>query len=185
MSCPEFEADVALYAGGDLPALRAARIEAHLAECADCRALAGELLAGRELLGELREEPLEDAMVAQVRRRVLARVTAEERHPFARYWKLALAAALVLAAILALPWHSRKPVRVAGKHKPAILAPAAAPAPPVEVVPARRRVVRKHRRVPLHSARAAQPKQPLLVHFVTNDPNIVIYWLVDPKPQGD
>jgi len=185
MSCPKFEADVALYAGGDLPARRMARIESHLGACADCRALVEELRAGQELLSELRDEPYEDAMVAQVRRRVMARVTAEETRGAVPYWKLALAAALVLAAILSLPWHSGKPAQVAKKVAPARMAPAPAYAPPVEAVLVRHRVVRRHGRVPLHHAQAAKPSAPLLVHFVTDDPNIVIYWLVDQKPQGD
>jgi len=52
-------------------------------------------------------------------------------------------------------------------------------------VPVRHRVVHRHGRAPLHHAQAVQPSAPLLVHFVTDDPNIVIYWLVDQKPQGD
>ena len=137
-------------------------------------------------MSELREEPLEDAMVAQVRRRVMARVTAEEVRGAVPYWKLALAAALVLAAILSLPWRSGKPPQVAKKLAPARAAPApASVAPPVEAVPVRHRVVHRHGRAPLHHAQAVQPSAPLLVHFVTDDPNIVIYWLVDQKPQGD
>jgi anti-sigma factor RsiW len=185
MSCPKFEADVALYAGGDLPARRMARIESHLGACPDCRALVEELSAGQELLSELREAPLEDAMVAQVRRRVMARVTAEKTRGAVPYWKLALAAALVLAAILSLTWRSGKPPQLANEEAPARMAPAPASVPPVEAVPVRHRVVRRHGRPPLHHAQAAQPSAPLLVHFVTDDPNIVIYWLVEQKPQGD
>jgi hypothetical protein len=48
-------------------------VESHLAECADCRALAEELRASQALLGELRDEPLEDAMLAAVRGHVLRR----------------------------------------------------------------------------------------------------------------
>jgi hypothetical protein len=179
MSCSKFEIDIALYAGGDLPDGRIVRIESHLAECADCRALAEELRAGRALLSDLLDEPLEDAMLAQVRQRVMVELG---RAGFSRrsrlYWKLALAAALVLAAVLAWPRHS-------SKHAPA--APIArvepshvTPAPPVNIVPVRHRVVRRRRPAP-----AAQSGPPLLVQFVTDDPNIVIYWLVNQKPQGD
>jgi anti-sigma factor RsiW len=45
MTCSKLETDIALYAGGDLPCGRIARVEAHLAECADSRALAQELRA--------------------------------------------------------------------------------------------------------------------------------------------
>ena len=175
MSCSKFETDIALYAGGDLPAGRIAGIELHLAECGACRALAEEL---RVLLSELRDEPLQDAMVAQVHQRVLAELgRAGFSRPARLYWKLALAAALVLAAVLLWPRHSTKhaPVAPIARAEPSQVTP-----PPVNIVPVRHRIVRRPRRAP-----AAQPGPPLLVQFVTNDPNIVIYWIVNQKPQGD
>ena len=176
MSCAKLEADIALYAGGDLPAGRTARVEAHLAACAGCRALMEELRAGQALLSELRDEPLADAMVARVRQRVLAE--AGTPRPVTGYWKLALAAALVLAAVLAWPRHHREAAPRAAAVSSAAPAqvgwePAAGPAPAPHVK-------RHRRRVP-----AVQPGPPLLVQFVTDDPNIVVYWLVDQKPQGD
>ncbi len=178
MSCPKFETDIALYAGGDLPEGRIAPVEAHLAECADCRALAEEL---RGLMGELRDEPVEEAMLAQVRHNVLAqlwdRPAASSRLVGRFGWKLALAAAAILAVVLLWPRpHAGRPrmARVAPAHAAPI-----APAPAAKIIPVRHRL-RRHRRAP-----AAQPGPPLLVQFVTDDPNIVIYWLVDQKPQGD
>ena len=182
MSCSKFETDIALYAGGDLPAGRIARIESHLVECAGCRALAAELRAGRALLGELRDDPLEDAMLAAVRRNVLrqlwGRPSACGGLSGRPYWKLALAAALVLAVVLAWPRHppAKEVLVPRGAAPRAAAASHAAPS----VVPVARRVRRRHRTTP-----AAQPGPPLLVQFVTDDPNIVIYWLVDQKPQGD
>jgi hypothetical protein len=106
MNCSKFETDIALYAGGDLPPGRIARVEAHLGECADCRALAEELRAEQALLGELRDAPLEDAMLAQVRQRVLAEVRRAGFSPRGALAPLlAIAAALVLAVILAWPRH--------------------------------------------------------------------------------
>jgi anti-sigma factor RsiW len=174
MSCANFETDVAMYAGGDLADGRMARVEAHLAECADCRALAGELRACQVLLGEMRDEPVEDAMLAQVHRRVMAEVKPTSWRPGLAPL-LALAAALLLAV---LPMGPRHPV----KHSPvARLEPArAVPAPQVRIIPAKHRVMRRRRHAP-----AAQPGPPMLVQFVTDDPNIVVYWLIDPKPQGD
>jgi len=178
VSCPKREADIALYAGGDLPAGRIGQIESHLGHCGDCRALLEELRAGQALLSELQDEPLDEALVAQVRRRVLARVAEEGPGLARRYWKLALAAALILAAILALPWRAAKRQPVARVEPSPRIQPAPA-APPV-IVPARRPVVRRHRR-----AKPPRAAAPLLVKFVTDDPNVVIYWLVDRKPEGD
>jgi hypothetical protein len=179
MNCSKLEEDIALYAGGDLPDGRVARVEQHLAECADCRVLAEELRAGQALLAELRDEPLEDAMVARVRRNVLAQIGTAR--PARLFWKFALAAALVLAMVLAWPRHPAvKPAPVAVAR---VEAPQVTPAPavkPVKSTPTRHRAARRLR------APAAEPQgPPLLVQFTTSDPNIVIYWLVDQKPQGD
>jgi len=183
MSCSKFENDIALYAGGDLPAGRIARVESHLAQCADCRALAEELRATQALLGELRDEPLEDAMLAQVHQRVLMEV---RRAGFSRRRALApllaLAAALVLAVVLMWPRHQpAKVVVVARGAAPSHAAPVKAGWEPAAARGAASNVRKRHRR----SAPLAQPGPPLLVQFVTDDPNIVIYWLVNQQPQGD
>jgi len=181
MSCSKFETDIALYAGGDLTAGQIARVESHLAECAQCRALAEELRAGQALLGELRDEPLEDAMVAQVRRRALAEVGRADFNPRGSLAPLlALAAAILLAVVLLWPRHPANHAPVA-RMEPGVALPDATPVPRVNITPARHRIVRRHRR----SAPAAQPGPPLLVQFVTDDPNVVIYWLIDRKPEGD
>jgi anti-sigma factor RsiW len=186
MSCSKFETDIALYAGGDLPPGRMARVEAHLAECADCRALAEDLRAEQALLSELRDDPLEDAMLAQVRQRVLAEV----RHTG---WKagfsprgalaplLALAAALLLAVILIWPRHHSGAAPRAAAASHAVQAEVGrGPAAAHGAAPLARKSRHHLRRPP-----AAQPGPPLLVQFVTDDPNIVVYWLIDQKPQGD
>ncbi len=176
MNCAKWEAEIALYAGGDLPARRVAPLENHLAVCARCRALLQDLRAGQALLAELRDDPLPPAMLARVRANVLAEVGAPR--PSRPYWKLAPAAALALALATALlsPRH-----RAVEPPQPTPAAPVRmAEARPAEVVPVRHRALRRHRRPP-----AAKSGPPLLVQFVTDDPNIVIYWLVDQKPEGD
>jgi len=182
MSCSKLETDIALYAGGDLPPGRIPRVEAHLGECADCRALAEELRAEQALLSELRDEPLEDAMVAQVRQRVLAEARRAGFTPRGALAPLlALAAALVLAVVLAWPRHrSGAAPRAAAASHAAQAGAGRGPAAAYGAAPLARKSRHHVRRAP-----TAQPGPPLLVQFVTDDPNIVIYWLVDQKPQGD
>ena len=195
MSCSKFETDIALYAGGDLPSGRIAHVESHLAECPHCRALAEELRAEQALLGELRDEPLEDTMVAAVHRNVLgqlwggipARIPARGGLSGRLYWKLALAAGLILAAVLLWPRHPSGSAPRAGRPLgPASLAAQAeavrGPAAFHGAAPLARKSRHHLRRAP---APAPQPGPPLLVQFVTDDPNIVVYWLIDQKPQGD
>ena len=129
MSCPKFENEVALFAGGDLPAGRRARVESHLRECAACRTLADDLRAEQALLGELRDDPLEDAladtMVARVHHRVLAEVgRAGDGRRRVLVPLLAFAAALLLAAVLLWPRHATKHAPLA-RVTPAHVAPVA------------------------------------------------------------
>jgi anti-sigma factor RsiW len=178
MSCTKWGAEISLYAGGDLPAGRVGRVEQHLADCADCRSLLDEMRAELALLGELREAPVEEAMLARVRWRVLAQ-TASLRTGWAGrkqglLW--ALAAVLVLVAALEIPWRGRQ-IPVA--RAPRVVAASSAPLI-AKVVPVRHQRIRRH-----HQAATPQAGPPLLVQFVTDDPNIVIYWLVDQKPHGD
>ena len=175
MNCARWKIDIALYAGSDLPANRLGGAIAHLEACAECRALLDDLRAGQTLLSELEDEAIEDAMAANVRRRVLARLPVEQARTAHGYWAWALAAAVLLAAILTLPWRMEKQAPLARVEN---APPKVAEAPPA-VAKAQRPVARRHHRA------KPQPSEPLLVQLVTDDPNIVIYWLVDPKPQGD
>ena len=182
MNCSKFETDIALYAGGDLPLGRIARVEAHLADCAACRALAEDLRAEQALLSELRDSPLEDAMLAQVRQRVLVEIRRAGFSPRGALAPLlALAAALLLAVVLLWPRHHPGAAHRLAAASHAVQAEAGrGPAAAHGAAPLIRKSRHHLRRTP-----AAQPGPPLLVQFVTDDPNIVVYWLIDQKPQGD
>jgi anti-sigma factor RsiW len=185
MSCPKWEIDIALYAGDDLPADRLARTVAHLETCAECRALAEDLRTSQTILDELRSEPIEDAMVAQVRRGVLARLAAEQVRPARRYWTWALAGGLIVGTILTFPRPAAKPVKLARTPPLQAVVPRGTVSTLPPIVKAAHAAVRRHHRAAAKRTAPPAPGQPLLVQLVTEDPNIVIYWLVDPKPQGD
>jgi|HubBroStandDraft_1064217.scaffolds.fasta_scaffold229333_2 hypothetical protein len=186
MNCAKWKIDIALYAGGDLPAKRLARTIAHLEECPGCRALADDLRVGQTLLSELSDEPLADMMAANVRRRVLARLPVEQAGAARRYWKWALAAAIVVAVVLMLPWRAEKQTEKQAPLARVKQAPPQLAEAPLPIVSAQTPVVRRrHHPAQARHATPPQPGEPLLVQLVTDDPNIVIYWLVDPKPQGD
>ena len=182
MNCAEWEERIALYCGGDLAPAEARAVEAHLAGCGDCRAFESGL---RESLGALHEahaEPLAEAHFTALRARVLDQLAAGYR-PWRRWaWSgAALASAAVVLVLAVLPRRAeRQPVpafveRSAAAVSHAVPAPIAAAAAPVKpglrrpLIPAKAHLVR--------SAPAAPPAQPLVVKLVTDDPNVVIYWI--------
>ncbi|HSL81350.1 MAG TPA: zf-HC2 domain-containing protein [Thermoanaerobaculia bacterium] len=236
MSHPH-ERDLALRAGGDLPAGAAARIEEHLAGCPDCRALAEGLRASRAAVEALAAEPLDDTALARVRHGLRRRLAEEEARAVRRrrsatvYLVGALAAALVAAAVGLGIWYRAgsdpEPGRLARAERPERPeADRGVPTPPSperpEALPERDRpeappvpgegpgrqprgADREPRGAPPppepgtpstpppdpHERRAepvpapAGPTESMVIKVVSDDPNVVYYWLVEPEETQD
>ncbi|MGA3326666.1 MAG: zf-HC2 domain-containing protein [Terriglobia bacterium] len=225
MNCPDFERLIALDVEGDLPEPQGRAVAEHLRACPSCRQFSESLKISQALLKELGEEPVDEPMVQEVRRRVrngLASATPRQVFPVWRLaWGAGLIAALVLA-VLILRHHSREEAtqEVAEKSAPAS-APLHSAASKIEngdsrigarsakSVPAARhssinppggmratsilpapsvagRLKSPHAGPPdefssgsLRASADAQHLQPLTVKLITDNPNVVIYWLVD------
>ena len=152
MTCRDWEERIALHAGGDLPAADAAEVEAHLAACEDCRGVAAAYGAGIELLREAHREPLGEAHYAAVRARVLSELQRERRPAWRRIWVGGLVAVAAAAVLLLWP----------------------RPVAPARVVHPRRAVARA-----VVSKPEKRPMEPLVVKLLTDDPNVIIYWIAD------
>lgn len=175
MSCREWEERIALDAGGDLAPAEAAELAGHLAACDSCREAAASLRDSLEGLRDAHRETITPAHLAAVRARVLERLA---RPPlWRRAWILGPAmGAAVTAAVVAL-----------------VLArwPAVPPPPPVPRLPALARMVAptpaprpvasRARRRSRAVAPPAEPVEPLVVRLVTDDPDVVLYWIADRK----
>jgi hypothetical protein len=106
----------------------------------------------------LREEEVDDAVLAAVRRRVMAEVG--RRRPF-WLWGYALAAGLAVVVLAIGLW-----------PRPAV--------PPPPVAPVLRLPAPEVAKSPLPPP-APRPSEPLLVKMFTDDPDVVIYWIIDRK----
>jgi len=116
VSCSDprrWQPKIALEAGGDLPPEERAAVSAHREACPDCRALARELAADREILASLTAEELRPEALDRVRRAVMVAVQeegADRAHSGAlrgrrlRFALPALAAALFALAIGLALW---------------------------------------------------------------------------------
>ena len=198
-NCGEFEQLLALYVEEDLAASDRARVETHLNECLSCRDLAADLKESQEVFKSIRRDVPDATALSSLRERVLAEVTGLE----ALTWferiifgglrrKAALAGiALVLGTSGAL-WFARSPGIV---PDPPVVAAVKDPAPPPSPLPVpepQPEVVAVVSTPPvssraLHTNPLATPQPPaeepkqVAIKFLTDDPNIIIYWLVDEK----
>lgn len=169
MNCPDWEERIALHAQGDLSPQEAAPAQRHLGECEECREFRDGVRQSLSVLRGAHEEPLPQAHYAMVRARTLEQLTPIRRPRWRLAWIPALAAVGALVVFFLVRPQPIQPPRAAITPPPAPTmgaAPAAAPSgPPRRMVPARRR--------PGPPPSGA----PLLVKLVTDDPDVVIYWI--------
>jgi len=169
MTCARWEQRLALWVEGDLPAREATGVERHLEACAGCREARAALEQSQSALKELAAEPLDVMALAEVRERVMAAVPEQQPRRAVAWWPLAIPA-LAAALAAAILWPRDVP------------APPSAPAAAIPPAPAAPKIVWTKPEPPLrHTAAAVGP---LLMRIETDDPNVVIYWIVDGK-KGD
>lgn len=109
MICDRLETDIALYVGDDLPGHRVARLERHLAECANCRHLAESLKQRQRAVKEVLGRQAPEDSYTRVRTRVRSAIEAVQpsrmrRWPRAHLVLTAAAACGLLVAPLYLVW---------------------------------------------------------------------------------
>lgn len=136
-------------------------LEDHLRSCIDCRVLAAELPENAAAFSLMREEPLPPVKLAPARRAATRYV-----------WTAAAAAALAIA--LFLP-QSKRPERLPEATLALDVAPRSVPVPVAQIA-----ATLPHRSP---KARPTPPAAPLVVKMLTQDPEVVVYWIVDSKEE--
>ncbi len=166
MNCNYWEEQVALHAENDLPLTDRAAAERHLAECAACRQFLEELKQSLAALRAAHAEPLDASAFTAVRARVLDRIDrARRRPPSWLGWIGALAAAATVLITLLLP-RPVPPPNLVAPPQPVLAPPAPVIAPAPKAVSGRKR-------------KSATRPEPLMVKLITDDPNVVIYWITN------
>ncbi len=176
MTCDKFEPLIALYVENDLAAAEAQAVESHLAGCDACREFAAGMRESQEALKALRTEFVDDAVLLQVRTEVLS--VAAHRPRIVAWPRYAIAAGLVLALLAGWLWQMRPRARL--EPRP-IAANVSEPSLPVTVPAPQARARTRVARMRSHRLQATPvfKSEPLVVKMITDDPQVVIYWLVD------
>lgn len=188
MSCERFQNQIALYVAGDLDERDARRVEPHLEACPACRELAAGLEESRAALGDLREADVDPAVLGRIRRQVLEKVETRQPSLFHGWrWKHAffLAAAVVILAVALAPRLRQSPSEpaLAPPGPPAVVA--AKPQPPAPIPHRRARARPAVMRPPEPAVvKARGSSEPLVVKMLTDDPDVVIIWLIDQNGDG-
>jgi anti-sigma factor RsiW len=175
MNCPDWQERIALYAGGDLSEREAADVGRHLADCGQCREFLEGIEASQAFVREVHQENVPSAAPYEaVRARVLERIESRRRRAWFLGWTAGLAAAAIILMLLLLP----RPPAV----EPVQFALKPPEAPPIAP---RARPIPHHRRSRMRPAVPAEvpAAEPLVVKLITDDPDVVIYWIMD--NQGD
>ena len=175
MSCAKFEPLVALYIENDLAEAEVRAVESHLAGCDGCRKFAAKMRESQAALKALRTEFVDDAVLLQVRTEVLS--AASHRHRVVAWPRYAIAAGLVLALLAGWMVRRQTANTLVGVQSVHAILPA----------PLTQPVVRPHQPKVLVARVRRRPRQkaprfksePLVVKMITDDPQVVIYWLVD------
>ena len=132
-----------------------------------------------DLLREAHREPIPEAHFARVRARVLSQIAAERNVVRHRWWYSFVFAAAV--ALLLIFWPktaankrvvARIPMRV---EEPIADVRESVNHEPAKTAPEGRRLVR--RKPPITGVIGPPNPTPLVVKMLTDDPNVVIYWI--------
>jgi anti-sigma factor RsiW len=175
MNCERYQNWAALAASGDLAIRERRSLEEHVQTCEECRLCVAEFAALSNDLAALRDPEIDPAVYAAIRRNVRTRLP-DVRPRVIPGWLTWPAAAVAIALLILLLRHPTPPLPVVVATRPPAVPPS-----PARVVPAIE-TVRKHTSVRKHRVRLAkkeEPAQPLVVKMLTDDPNVVIIWLVD------
>jgi hypothetical protein len=172
MNCDFMERWAALAASDDLGEHERAELAAHLDRCETCRTAAAEFSRMEADLASLKNDVLDPAVYAAIRQGVLDRI------PNQRNWHMAAALALAAALILVTLaiWRDRRGQVAPLRIQPPSLQVSAPPVP--ATVPAVARRAKSVLRKPRRAAVNPPAEHPLVVKILTDDPDVVIIWLV-------
>jgi len=178
MNCEQACEFIALAASGDVTADEQSAIVAHMADCAACRDEAAAFSAISGELAAMRNDAVPDYAFAAVRAHVASEIAGRKRPAWLSAWPAfaAVVACSVMLVILLSP-AAPGPDRLVLPEVPPVVALVPSVESPAVVPPVRR--IRKPAPPKIH-----KPAEPLVVKMLTDDPEVIIYWIADARREG-
>jgi hypothetical protein len=190
MNCSDFEQLIALYVEEDLSAIESGRVETHLRECSDCWDLAQDLKESQAVFKSIRQDIPDATALSVLRERVLTAVTGTEsmtwfeRLIFGGLRKAALASIALFLVAGGVTWMVRDLFVVPNPPVFVVVPPSIPelpPDPPAPAIPEPKPLRRTDVVPPQVVVAETEELRQVAIKFLTDDPNIIIYWLVDEK----
>ena len=147
-----------------------AELAQHLDACERCREFAGEIEKNRAALGEV---VIDAAAFTAVRQRVLSEIQTKRLRIL--WWRWVGVAAAASVAIISALYFAPRPLKFA---TPAPIVARVNPPQGWDLKPVRHTSSGRH----LGKLRPVQKSEPIVaIKMLTDDPNVIIIWLVDQK----
>lgn len=202
---------LALYVEDDLPEALMERIHVHLADCEECRGMAAELNETQTAFKTIRQDIAPASAGALVRERVMHEVMRPtpadwrlrlERALCGIRWRYALCGVAVIALIGATFWEFRSTERagstatvdkaseraalsefekVSVPHGASVIEAGKPVRPPRKSIARPAPVAVAQVEAVVANAEQEEYSRPVVVKLMTDDPAVVIYWIVDQK----
>jgi hypothetical protein len=204
MNCRHSEHELALYVEGDLPPDKVSEVDVHLVSCVLCRELVEELRETQSVFKSMKQEAVSPQALAHLRTRVLGEVAARNLRCGWGRWVYALAGVGIVLAV-SVGVVTRNPHRGAkvvsdplpplaalplyqgesGGVDSARLTLPLAKGESREAAGGRSYTLLKNGKAKTKLMTRHEPQIPsgppkeITVKLLTDDPNVVIYWLVE------
>lgn len=202
MNCARWQRLVALYVGDDLDRSRTARVAQHLAACPSCRALEHDLRSDRLHLRDLDSAAADGLELGSVRGAVMAKIENRRKRSLMFSQPRLLSALAMVVVVIALALVGRQsqapddprtasrnvanPASGSAADQVPLDTPRSGPPPAVvdETPNASNNLLARAETPPRASTTRVPPSapvEPMTIKILTDDPEVVIYWIVDPK----
>ena len=195
MNCKRYEQWTALHAEGDLPQVDVPRLIEHLAQCSKCRDFKRDLLESQQAIKNLGNEGIDSLVTKQLRSKVLASIP-EETEDVSWYTSHTRLAVVALACVLViivsaslfslqrsdlLNTTSTGHTDIARNGKEKIIEEGSSDLDNFE-----NSSQSEEGELRLVSSTDEEtPSPPVVIKMLTNNPNVVIYWLGSEKEKDN